>query len=138
MKVTRDKGIENLKEAIVCYLEGLWIASANREMDVRDSIVWLERPVHRLVIEMRTEIEIFFDLIDRIIGVRHDVDERGIGVVMDYLSRSPAPVDDMLKARVKGLCVRTARKIERSHKDFRTMPGMLFLHASMEKLADRL
>lgn len=138
LNVTREKGIEHLKDSVVCYLEGLWVGSTSDEMKLAENLIWIERPLHRLILDMRSDIEIYFDLFDRIIQRKHDVDVRGISILIDYLTRSQIPADSTIKQKVRGGCMRIAKKIERSFRDYKNLPGMEKLHSTMTHLAASL
>lgn len=138
LSVAREKGIEHLKESIVCYMEGTWIASSIKDFDSSENIIWLERPVHRLIMEMGADIDIYFDVLERLLAKKHDADIRGMQLLIDFLARSPVPANDRLRTKLKGLCARVISKITRQFKNLENCPGFEYAVTSLRQVSEAI
>jgi AAA ATPase domain len=136
--VNRDKGLEHLRNSIVCYLEGLWVGTKVKDFDLSDNLIWLEKPLHRLIVAMRSDIEEFFKLLEALADRKHDVVEEGISLVLEYLTRSPVPADLKLRQKLKGLCARTVARIVRTTRSPSSYPGLSMIVDALERIREEL
>ncbi|MCZ8261160.1 MAG: hypothetical protein O9333_13640 [Beijerinckiaceae bacterium] len=136
--VNRDKGLDHLRNSIICYLEGLWVGTQVKDFDLSANLIWLERPLHRLIMAMQSDIEEFFKLLETLAERKHDVVEEGISLVLEYLTRSPVPADLKLRQKLKGLCTRTVGRIVRATKSSSSYPGLSLVVDALERIREEL
>jgi hypothetical protein len=121
--VSREKGFDHLRQSIICYLEGLRVASATRVLDASINLIWLEKPLHRLVVAMGSDVEEFFNLLEAIVDTKKDIDEEAGEMILEYITRSPTPANDRLMQQVVGYCSRLEAKIKNTFKPLDQFPG---------------
>jgi hypothetical protein len=136
--VSREKGLQLLRQSIYAYLEGIWIGRSTGAMDITNNFAWLEKPLRRFVLVAKGDIDQFFALFDGLPERKHDVDDAAVDLVLGYLTKSSAPTDKASRARLKGLSIKSISKINRSMRPLSAYPGFAKIVETLEVLVDEL
>ncbi|MBP1884886.1 hypothetical protein [Sinorhizobium mexicanum] len=134
---SRDKALTSLRDSVVSYFEGNWIA-ASAKFDASDACYWAERPLHRLVSLMGEDIEHIFLLIEQLAQRRHDITADAAQVLIRYVRQIPAPIVEGARRKIKGLCSRTSQALVKSLKDLQRFPGFAGIYDELSAIHDLL
>jgi hypothetical protein len=136
--VSREKGLELLRQSIYAYLEGIWIGRSAGEMDIANNFAWLEKPLRRFVLAAKGDIDQFFALFDGLPDRKHDVDDAAVDLILGYLTKSRSPTDKPTRARLKGLSMRSISKISRSMRPASAYPGFAKIVETLKAVVDQI
>lgn len=136
--VSREKGLELLRQSIYAYLEAIWIGRSTGEMDIPKNIAWLEKPLSRFVLAAKGDIDQFFALFDGLPDRKHDVDDEAVDLLLGYLTKSRVPTDKPMRARLKGLSMKCISKINRSRRPLSAYPGFTKIVETLEAVVDQV
>ena len=120
----KERFISYLKESIFGYLEALRIGGGASNIDLTDTLIWLEKPLARLVSTCRNDTDEIFSFLDRLTELKHDCYPEGASLIMSYVMRLPVPTTKEGRARMRAHCNKIVGKIRRITKSSDRFPGL--------------
>lgn len=129
--VSREKGFRQLRQSIEAYLEALWVGRNSRDLNAREYLTWMERPLHTMLLHLGDQVDEYMELIGCLPEKRHDITLDAAIQLLQILRRVRTPADTRARAKMAGLCKRASQRLDRFVKDSDSYPGFSYL---IEKL----
>lgn len=136
--VKRDRASVLVRQSCAAYLEALWAGRNVRDLDLGETLTWLERPLDRLLRLSAEDAEQFYLLLEEVAAVGHDLHPDGAELLVDYLLKLPLRPERAFQTRLMGLCTRTAGRIGRAAKPADAYPSQLRLVDTLGALRSNL
>lgn len=133
--VNRDKTISLLHRSISEYLDALWFGEKGQDIDLGQTLVWLEKPLQRFMSLAHEDPEHVFVFLEQLAEKKRDVHEAGLRLYRDYLLQSPLDVRRPdVRNKVRGLCMRTHRKLSQILKSGARLPSLQLALSRLEDI----
>jgi hypothetical protein len=100
----KERFISYLKDSILTYLEALRIGGDASHIDLTETLIWLEKPLLKLISACRNDADEIFLFLDRLAELKHDCHPEGANLIMSYVMRLPAPTTKEGRARIRAHC----------------------------------
>ncbi|PCK77484.1 hypothetical protein [Rhizobium sophoriradicis] len=132
---SREKALLSLRDSIVNYFEGWWIAATAR-IDASEGSYWAERPLHRLILWMGQDVEHIFLLIEELAQKRHDITPGAAQLLVRYIRQVPAPGN--VRKKIKGLSSRVSQSLVKTLRDLERYPGFASVYDELVEIQSLL
>jgi hypothetical protein len=130
--------LELLRKSVDAYMEALWVGERADRRSVDLTLSWLERPLTRLVLSSKNDIDQPFLLIDLLIERKHDVHVEGARVLLETLTQWQITASTDSRQRAIGLTTRSIGRIRKNFSDLERNVGFKLILEALGSFKDGL